>query len=453
MGEMVYVNVLGNSILVLGSARRATDIFEKHSTNYSDRVQLPMLDLMGWNFSFATMSYSPWWRRHRKCFHEHFHFTATQKYQPVQLRESRALLRRLLDTPDDFLQHTRHGLDKGVDPQTSTVAAIIVKITYGIPISERNDAYITNAEEATDSLAQAGVPGAFFVDLLPILRYIPAWMPGAGFQRKAAHWRTVIKETTDRPFFSVKTKFNTGTASPSIVTTLLENLPEGEERTDEETIARQSMDAAYAGGSDTTASSSQAFLLAMAMYPEVQAKAQAELDAVVGNDRLPDFNDRASLPYIDAVVKEVIRWQPVTPLAVAHFSMADDEYNGYFIPAKTIVIGNSWSILRDPEMYPSPEEFNPDRFLKDGKPNDEIRNPNTAAFGFGRRVVVAILSVFKIEPPLDDTGRPVQLSPAMSSGLLSYPLPFPCRITPRSKTAAQLIRASGEHDVDSMEVQ
>lgn len=52
----------------------------------------------------------------------------------------------------------------------------------------------------------------------------------------------------------------------------------------------------------------------MCNYPDVQEKAQAEVDAVVGTGRFPDFNDRASLPYLNAIVLEVLRWQPVAPV-------------------------------------------------------------------------------------------------------------------------------------------
>lgn len=100
----------------------------------------------------------------------------------------------------------------------------------------------------------------------------------------------------------------------------------------------------------------------MAMHPEAQAKAQAELDAVVGRDRLPDFGDYDSLPYILATMKEIMRWQLVLPLglmhhiiwrpvanilqtAVAHACTADDEYDGFFIPAGSIVMGNSWYVV------------------------------------------------------------------------------------------------------------
>jgi len=60
----------------------------------------------------------------------------------------------------------------------------------------------------------------------------------------------------------------------------------------------------------------QFFFLAMALYPEVQKKAQGEIDAVIGNNRLPDFSDRDALPYTSAIVKEAMRWQPVTPFGM-----------------------------------------------------------------------------------------------------------------------------------------
>lgn len=85
----------------------------------------------------------------------------------------------------------------------------------------------------------------------------------------------------------------------------------------------------------------------MAMYPEVQMKAQAELDRVVGSSRLPDFNDLASLTYIKAVMMETLRWIPTTPLGIAHCLTADDEYNGYHIPKGTIVIAVSDVCLID----------------------------------------------------------------------------------------------------------
>ena len=80
----------------------------------------------------------------------------------------------------------------------------------------------------------------------------------------------------------------------------------------------------------------------MALYPDVQRLAQAELDRVIGTDRLPDFSDRPSLPYINAIVKELLRWHPALMFGVPHCTAADDECSGYFIPKGSIVLANVW---------------------------------------------------------------------------------------------------------------
>jgi cytochrome P450 len=147
----------------------------------------------------------------------------------------------------------------------------------------------------------------------------------------------------------------------------------------------------------------------MLYFPDVQAKAQAEIDRVVGTERLPSFDDRAELPYIQAIVLEVLRWRLITPLALPHVPVADEVFNGYWIPSGTIVMANAWyaswhispgsgscsmsrnrAMLHDPEVYSDPDEFKPERFLKtnaDGayELDPTVLDPRTIAFGFGRR--------------------------------------------------------------------
>ncbi|KAF9440499.1 cytochrome P450 [Macrolepiota fuliginosa MF-IS2] len=138
-----------------------------------------------------------------------------------------------------------------------------------------------------------------------------------------------------------------------------------------------------------------------------------------------------------------------------------DEYDGYYIPKGTIVIGNGWTILHDPEAFEDPLTYNPDRYLKDGKIDPTVRDPNVASFGFGRRIcpgrffsdnslfsiITHILAVYDIRPGLDKDGKEVEIKPEVTSGLLSYPEPFTCRITPRSKEAKDLIDNSSLMDI------
>lgn len=82
----------------------------------------------------------------------------------------------------------------------------------------------------------------------------------------------------------------------------------------------------------------------MVCYPEVQEKARKELDAVIGPGRMPTFEDRARLPYIAAIVKECLRWLPVAPMGFPHVPLEDEEYNGFFIPAGSVIMANIWCV-------------------------------------------------------------------------------------------------------------
>ncbi|KAF9562039.1 cytochrome P450 [Agrocybe pediades] len=420
-GDMVYYEVLGQPILILGSLNRVNDILEKRSYNYSDRVQMPMVvELMEWGFAFTALAYGSWWRRHRRCFNENFHRNAVFKYQPNQTHEVKQFLNRLLVTPEDFMYHIRH-----------TFSPTIMNLAYGIKVNPHEvSPYVTRAEESLAGFAVAGMTGTFWVDYIPALKYVPSWFPGASFKRLAAHYKRVNNDLTELPFKFIEDQMKAGKAVPSLAATFIEADCRG-----------------YIGGADTT------FFLAMTLYPEVQKKAQAEIDRVVGSKRLPDFSDRPDLPYINALIKETSRWNLVLPLAVGHMSSNDDEYDGYFIPKGTIVYGNAWSILHDPTIYTNPSEYRPERYLK---PDPGVRDPEVAAFGFGRRVcpgrhmsdnslyciIVSTLAVYDIKAPVDQDGKPMMPKAAFTSGLLTYPEPFKCIIKPRSRAAEDLIRES-----------
>lgn len=76
----------------------------------------------------------------------------------------------------------------------------------------------------------------------------------------------------------------------------------------------------------------QGAILALLLNPAAQTRAQVELDKVIGRDRLPDFSDRPHLPFVNAICREVLRLNPVLPLALAHAALRDDVYGGWFIP-------------------------------------------------------------------------------------------------------------------------
>ena len=83
-------------------------------------------------------------------------------------------------------------------------------------------------------------------------------------------------------------------------------------------------------------------LLGVSLHPGVLIKAHAELDAVVGSHRMPDFGDRDALVYVNAIIKEAMRWHSTLPVGMPHANVSDDEFRGYFIPAGTMLIPNTW---------------------------------------------------------------------------------------------------------------
>ncbi|KAJ7247027.1 cytochrome P450 [Mycena rebaudengoi] len=198
-------------------------------------------------------------------------------------------------------------------------------------------------------------------------------------------------------------------------------------------------------GVDTTVSALHTFILAMTLYPDIQRRAQEAIDKVVDTGRLPAFSE--NIPYIDAIVREVLRWRPVTPLGIAHAVIQDDVYNGYHIPSGCVVVANSWAILHHEVVYgPDTERFIPERWLKDGELNPKMKHPD-AAFGFGRRIcpgkdmaqwsmwitVASILASFNISKSVDDKGMGIEPSGEYT------PLPFKCNIIPRSEATKTVL--------------
>ncbi|THH27142.1 hypothetical protein EUX98_g7043 [Antrodiella citrinella] len=194
----------------------------------------------------------------------------------------------------------------------------------------------------------------------------------------------------------------------------------------------------------------------MAKFPEVQVKARGELGAFIGSSRLPEFDDLKNLTYIRAIVMETLRWMPSAPLGLPHCLSQDDEYKGYHIPGGSLVFANVCrGILHNPNDYPQPEVFWPERYIAhDGQIDSSVRDPCTIAFGFGRRIcpgsdyamnliticVASILHVFHIEVDVDEFGQPAKLSSQGSSDAISAPTSFPIHLTPHSPEAASLVR-------------
>ncbi|RDB15646.1 hypothetical protein Hypma_004027 [Hypsizygus marmoreus] len=440
-GDICSVTVLGQTLIILNSSKIAVEMLEKKSPIYSDRPILEMGgNLVGWKNTLVLLQYGDRFRRFRRLFHSVIGTRSTLKqFLPVEEIETHKFLKRVLAKPEDVAGHVRH-----------TAGAIILRISHGYEVKENNDPFVQLAEEATEQFALATAPGGYLVDVLPVLRYLPSWFPGAGFKRTAKAWAAKLVEMVEQPHSFVKREMAAGTAAVSCSFNMMDRKNVTAE---EEFDIKWSTASLYSGGADTTVSAIYSFFLAMALHPEVLKKAQAEIDAVVGNDRFPTFEDRPRLPYLDALSKEVLRWNVVAPTGVPHRVTKDDIHEGYFIPKGALVIPNVWKMLHDPRVYENPDTFNPDRFIPTQSKAAEL-DPRTVCFGFGRRICpglhLADASVFiscAMSSAVFDISKCIENGVAIepvhenTTGTISHPKPFKCSIKPRSQKAVSLIQS------------
>jgi len=283
-----------------------------------------------------------------------------------------------------------------------------------------------------DKFNRATAPGAFLVNQMPVLLKVPDWFPGAGFKKLGKLWAKDYWAMVDVPFNYVKQQLAEGIAEDSFTARWLKQKISPQEELDLK-YASSSM---FGAGGETSAVTFYVFYLAMCMHPEIQKKAQEEIDSVVGRDRLPTFEDRQHLPYLEAIGKEVTRYHSAVPNGLPHCVAQDDVHEGMFIPKGTMILVNIWNMTHDPAIYKNPMEFNPDRFLGENPEQD----PRDIIWGFGRRIcpgrlladasiyitLAATLSVFDITPV---KGEPPILD--VKTGIVSHINPFKCNITPR----------------------
>ncbi|KAF9459534.1 cytochrome P450 [Collybia nuda] len=442
-GDVMYLHVLGRPLVVLNSVQAAVDLLDKRSANYSDRPRFLPFELMGWNATMALLPYGKQLRRHRRMVQQYLASSKCLDYQPIQRREARSLLQNLLRNSDS----REHCLRR-------FSISIIIRIVHGHQITSDDDPYVQITQAAAHIIRNAGPPGQTPIDFFSFLQYLPSWFPGAYYAGFAKENKPAIDTLHDYPFEDVSAQMAEGTAKPSFLSKQLEarrragaNYPNTIED------IKGAAGAIYLAGVDTTWSSISIFFLAMVLNPEHQARAQQEIDNVIGPSRLPEFGDRPSLPYVECVMQETLRWNSAVPSGIPHRSLEDDIYNGMFIPKGSLIIPNTRGMTLDDKIYKDPAMFNPARYLPKPDGNAE---PYPSAFGFGRRIcpgrhlanasvwiaLVSILATLDISKAVDDNGKEITPEVAFSSGITSHPHPYRCSIRPRNKITRVLIEGS-----------
>ncbi|KAI0072737.1 cytochrome P450 [Panus rudis PR-1116 ss-1] len=466
-GPVISFNAAGQTVIVLNDLKSTFELLDRRGLNYSHRPRfIKAGELLCDGIMLSFISYGdlhvPFlircklksglritlcrFRRMRRVTHETFGPRAAEHFQTLQEKEASRLLLDILENPDGW----------EISLKRST-ASNILTATYGWPrINDSHVPLVKRIHDHTEHLSNACIPGTSMVDMFPVLNYLPLWM--SKWKRDAIAWHK-----RESVLFEGFMNDAAGDTQYSFASSLIEG--EGKHELSKKEAAWLA-GIMFSAGAETTSATLQAFLIAMIHYPHVMRKAQAQLDRVVGRDRLPTFSDRPHLPYIRAIVREILRWRPAGPMGIPRRTAEDDWYEGYLIPKGSIVISNIWAVDRDPALYTDPEAFIPERHL-DPTETMDLAHPDThnlghLSFGFGRRKCVGVtfasqslfiniaqlLWAFNIQKAVDADGKEItpSLIDVIDAGVTAGPAPFQCKIVPRSNDVLGIVeRTVGGH--------
>lgn len=281
---------------------------------------------------------------------------ASSCYTPIQNYESKRIMQDFLSS-NDYKHHFER-----------FSASIVYTLIFGLRIETGKEPQFVTSEKNLENLVQAGNPGTWIVDTFPVLNYLPA--PFTPWKKTAEEWFQGVTMSAKMNLDDALQRDGWNWAKDFVKAKEASQMTEIEVAWDLEIIC--------SAGIETTNVQLQIFTLACIANPEAVRKAQAELDAVIGPDRLPTFEDMDKLPYIHAMIEETFRWRHILPTGIPHATTQDDYYNGYLIPKKSTIIPLFIAMRNDASLFDNPSQFRPERWL--GK------QQQSANFGYGRRI-------------------------------------------------------------------
>jgi cytochrome P450 len=444
----VYSLILGTKTLIVVSSDKAVkDLLDKKSNMYSHRQEMYIgQTLCSGNLRVLMMGYDSKWRMCRKLIHSLLNVTASKSYVPYQLLENKQMLYEMVTQPERCMYNIRR--------YTNSLTTTMV---FGWRSSTYEDEKMMQLFDGFSEFSELNNTGlAAVVDFFPWVRSLPDFLLPVRAKAKELHKKE--KALYKGHWLKAKEETKAGTIMRCFSEDLVASQKtEGFSDDQASYIAGTLLEA----GSDTTSSTLYAFVQAMLLYPEVQRKAQEEIERVVGPSRLPTMEDEPNLQYIRSIMKESLRWMPTTIMgAVPHAVTQDDWYEGYLIPKNAGVVNNVWSINMDPVRHPDPRRFDPERYMNDFQNMaDSAANPDASkrdqfTFGAGRRIcpgihvaerslflgVARILWAFDIAPALDGQGKAIiPDQEKLTQGFVCQPEEFPVKITPRSESRKQMV--------------
>jgi hypothetical protein len=306
--------------------------------------------------------------------------------------------------------------------------------------------------EIVDSFTEALGSGQWAVDVFPILNRLPGCL---------APWKAVGERLYTRA--AAWFDRNTGAGLKSNAWNWTKQIHTKENKKLLPPLELQHLlGVFFEAGVDSVATVLEFFIAMCGSNPDVVRRAQAEIDEVVGATRLPSLDDVKNLPYVAAVIEEILRWRPIGPEGLPHATTAPDLYRGYHIPRGATVIFSHWSAQMDEEVFTDALLFRPERWLATGK-------SQTSAFGYGRRacpgqwfarlaldvLIPRLLWAFDFEVSrADQDGESFDPWAMVQGSALLKPAPFEATFKPRSVERRQIVDEAYhqvmEADLESM---
>ncbi|KAL0957853.1 hypothetical protein HGRIS_000037 [Hohenbuehelia grisea] len=441
----LYSLWLGNQLFVIVSDPQIVkDLMVTNGAVFSSRKEMFLKSQTIFAGRGITATpYNDTWRKHRRLATGWLNSKAVESYTNVLDYEATILVKELY-------RYGKAGAAP-INPQPHAGRCSLnnmLTITFGTRTDSIDHPLVSQALRLSREFMNCTGPVSNLTDFVPLLQRLPNYMITRGKKLHAG-----LVDTYGGLVLDIEKRINSGEKVPDCLVKSVLQVNE-EEKLDHLDMAIL-CSAFMIGGVETTASIMQWFSALIPAYPEIQAKAHAELDRVVGRDRLPTVEDEKNLPYIHAIIKEVERVHNPFWLGTPHVNTQDFTYRGQFIPKDTVLVLNTYTMHHDPARHPDPFTFNPDRYINDSTLASEsanLTNPyerDNWMFGVGRRicpgmwvaereVFLAISRMLWAFTMKEIPGEPIDL--AEYDGLSGRsPVPFRIRMVPRDDNVARVL--------------
>ncbi|KAF4289280.1 hypothetical protein KXX33_003362 [Aspergillus fumigatus] len=433
------------------------EVFDRQAAVTSGKPPLPIAQeycLRG--DGVLPMTYNAKWKRLHAFLKQLLNAKASAAFIPSQEFEIKQLLWDLSHeagkNSTDFYMHIRR-----------MTFSIVMTSAYGLRIPQWDCQEVRDVYGNMRMLSIILSPGVFWIDVFPPLNWLPRFLfpswPKAKFMAQRMHANKM------RHWNNLKERIALGNAPDCFAKDLMESNYR-DYGLEEETVSWLAS-AVPEAGAETTASALNGMIRYLAMFPEAQARAHEEVTRILGDGRMATLADEPQMPYIKAVIKETLRLCPVATTGLRRMADGDVKYRDYVIPKGTILLANLNALHWDPERFPDPFSFKPERYLNHPHRSavyaagGDIMARDHFTFGAGRRIcpgihlaenglflaVSNLIWAYEFKLPLDEKGNEIPLDisdEGFMEGAIRVPKQYTVRILERNPARSRLIRESWE---------